>query len=365
MDITEKMMIKPINIVCPINQLGYGVTSLNIVKKLSTIRNTSLWCIGNPQVTNQEDANIISQCLKNSQFLDFNAPCIKIWHQHDMTQFAGKGKRIGFPIFELDEFSTLEKHHLNSLDSLFVCSEWAKNVALNNLNISKENIHVIPLGVDLSIFRPKEVNNTGKTIFFNCGKWEIRKGHDIIPEIFTKAFDEKDDVELWMMCQNPFLTENDETLWRNLFLKSKLGNKIKFINRVNTQEEVYNIMSQTDCGLFPARAEGWNLELLEMMACGKHVIATNYAAHTEFCNKDNCYLINIDTIETAYDGQWFHGTHGKWATLNKNQIDQAIEHCRTIHSLKQSGNLQKNTFGISTSNHFTWDNSVENILHYV
>jgi glycosyltransferase involved in cell wall biosynthesis len=352
------------NIVAPINQLGYGVTGLNIVKHMAAKRKTSLWCLGQPQVTNQEDANIISQCLKNASFPDFDAPCIKIWHQHDMSQFAGKGRRIGFPIFELDEFNELEKHHLNSLDGLFVCSQWAKNVAINNLTLSPENIHVIPLGVDNVIFKPTSDNGNSKTIFFNCGKWEIRKGHDVIPEIFSQAFNENDDVELWMMCQNPFLKPEEENAWKNLYLKTKLGSKIRFIDRVNTQQEVYNIMSQTDCGLFPARAEGWNLELLEMMACGKHTIATNCAAHTEFCNDINCRLIDVDSYETAYDGQWFHGTHGKWAKLGKDQIDQTIEHCRAIHSLKKSG-LDINRAGVETANTFTWDNSTNHILSHV
>ena len=111
-----------INIIAPINQLGYGITGLNIVKELSRNNHISLFMIGHPQVTNQEDANIISQCIKNSHFFDVNAPCIKIWHQHDMAQFAGRGKRIGFPIFELDKFNDLEKHQLSSLDMIFVCS---------------------------------------------------------------------------------------------------------------------------------------------------------------------------------------------------------------------------------------------------
>lgn len=354
-----------INVISPINQLGYGVTGLNIVKQLSYKRTTSLWCLGQPQVTNQEDANIISQCLKNASFCDFNAPCIKIWHQHDMSQFAGKGQRIGFPIFELDEFSTVEKHHLNSLDKLFVCSEWAKNIAINNLDLSPDNIHVIPLGVDSDVFKPKIVEDNDKTIFFNCGKWEIRKGHDVIPEIFSQAFNEDDNVELWMMCQNPFLKPEEEQAWRNLYLKTKLGNKIKFIDRVNTQQEVYNIMLKADCGLFPARAEGWNLELLEMMACGKHTIATNYSAHTQFCNNNNCNLIDIDDHESAYDGHWFHGTHGKWAKLGQNQIKQAAEYCRSIHEAKKSGNLRQNESGITTAINFSWENSVNKILNYV
>ena len=66
-------------------------------------------------------------------------------------------------------------------------------------------------------------------------------------------------------------------------------------------------MSQTDCGVFPARAEGWNLELLEMMSCGKNVIATNYSSHTEFCNSENCMLVETTELEDAHDGKWFRG----------------------------------------------------------
>jgi hypothetical protein len=49
-----------INVVAPINQLGYGITGLNVVKTLNQDNNISLFMIGQPQVTNQEDADIIS-----------------------------------------------------------------------------------------------------------------------------------------------------------------------------------------------------------------------------------------------------------------------------------------------------------------
>ena len=124
-----------INVISPINQLGYRITGLNIVKNLAINNDISLFMIGQPQVTNQNDADVISKCINNARFFDYNAPCIKIWHQHDMAQFAGMGTRIGFPIFELDTFNELEKHQLNSLDKIFVCSNWAKTIILNNINI--------------------------------------------------------------------------------------------------------------------------------------------------------------------------------------------------------------------------------------
>lgn len=351
-----------INILSPINQLGYGITGLNIVKELSKNNTVSLFMIGQPQVTNQNDADIISSCISNSRFFDYNAPCIKIWHQHDMAQFAGRGIKIGFPIFELDTFNDLEKHQLNSLDKIFVCSGWAKDIITNNLQISSDNVFVIPLGVDNNIFKPSSVPDNSTTRFFNCGKWEIRKGHDVLVDWFNSAFKEDDNVELYMMCENPFLSESETKEWHTLYKNSKLGSKIHLIPRQNTQEEVYNIMNQMHCGIFPSRAEGWNLELLEMMACGKKVITTNYSAHTEFCNNTNSLLIDTPDREKAYDGKWFHG-QGSWAKLTQDCKDKAIHYMKAIHDMNMGSGLYPNSQGITTAKEFTWENTVRRIIN--
>lgn len=352
-----------INIIGPINQLGYGITCLNVVKSLSKIVKTAYFPIGQPQVTNKEDAEIIQQCIHNAQMLDFDAPCVKIWHQHDMTQFAGKGLRIGFPIFELDEFSKVEKHHLSSLDKIFVCSNWAKNIILNSISINENNVHVIPLGVDQTIFNQSNITS-GTTKFYNCGKWEIRKGHDILVELFNNTFNENDNVELYLMCDNPFCSESETKEWVDLYKKSKLGNKIHLIPRQNTQQEVYNIMKQMHCGIFPARAEGWNLELLEMLSCGKYAITTNYSAHSDFCNANNAYLVNIDELEPAYDGKWFHG-QGKWAKIGQKQKQDFATSLRDFYNKHQSGNMPVNQNGIDTAKQFSWNNTAKEILNAI
>ena len=353
-----------INLLSPINQLGYGITGLNITKSLNSMTDVALWCIGQPQVATEEDANIIRRCLSRAQFFDPNAPCIKIWHQHDMAQFVGRGKRIGFPIFELDKFNDLEKHNLNSLDCIFVCSLWAKNIILNHINIDPNLVHVIPLGVDLSIFEPTEQLPSPITKFYNCGKWEIRKGHDILVEIFNQAFEPNDNVELILMCDNPFYSEGETKEWINLYKKSKLGNKVSIIPRQSSQKEVYNIMKECHCGVFPSRAEGWNLELLEMMACGKQIITTNYSAHTEFCTTENSFLAPIKETETAYDGKWFHG-QGNWAKIDSSAIEYMIESMRLIHKLQLENNLKVNMCGIETAKKFTWTNSARKIIDVI
>jgi glycosyltransferase involved in cell wall biosynthesis len=354
-----------INIIGPVNNLGYGYTTLNILKKLSP--QVAYWPMGQPSVFTQEDHNVVAHAIQMAKMFDVNAPCLRIWHQHDMAQFVGKGTRIGFPIFELDAFSELEAHHLKSTDKLFVCSHWAKHIIHQELGLEEDRVSVVPLGVDTNLFRPSQDVRTkdNATVFFNCGKWEKRKGHDILAQVFDSAFRTVDNVELWLMCDNPFLSKEQTEEWKNLYRNLEIGHKVRFIDRVGTHQEVYNIMSKVDCGVFPSRAEGWNLELLELMACGKHVITTDYSAHTEFCNEENSMLIPINDTEKAYDGIWFDGNKGEWAHFDADSQYNLISRMRSFHNDKQSGRTKVNVAGIETANNFTWNRTAKEILRHV
>lgn len=349
-----------INLIAPINTLGYGVAGYNILKQLYKIDNSvSLYPISQPQdfSGHELDAAILNQdkCL-------IDRPCVKIWHQNDLTTRVGNGKYIGFPIFELTKFNAKEITSLHHCNKIFVCSKWAKQIILQNTKFKDEDVHVVPLGVDNDIFSPSNVSGRQSTVFLNCGKWEKRKGHDILLECFNNAFSENDDVEMWMMCDNPFIGEGNQS-WQNLYKNSRLGSKVRIIPRQKTHQDVMSIMRQADCGIFPSRGEGWNLELLEMMAMGKHVIATNYSAHTEFCTPVNSRLINIDNLETAFDGVFFDGQCGFWAELAQEQKDATIEHMRDVHTLKQNGQLTINQNGVETGKQFSWKNSAQELIN--
>jgi len=352
-----------INLQAPINQLGYGVAGLNILKALQDKAEVSLFPIGQPQVTSQADADAVRKGMETAKTFDPQAPCVKIWHQNQMAERIGSGKFIGFPIFELDTFSDLEKHHLISCDELMVCSEWAKQVCLDQLYMSPNGhtyldadakVHVVPLGVDAELFPPAPVRQVTKTIFFNCGKWEIRKGHDILINAFKEVLEHGENAELWMMCTNPFNSEEENNKWHELYNHPK----VKLIPRMETQQEVYNIMSQVDCGVFPSRGEGWNLELLEMMAAGKHVVATEYSAHTEFCNEENSYLLPISDVESAFDNKWFFG-QGNWAKINDTEVDMLAKLMQRFIKLSKG---KVNTSGIETAKKFSWQNTAKEII---
>jgi glycosyltransferase involved in cell wall biosynthesis len=349
-----------INLNVPINQTSYGYVSCNIIKELLSLGHDLRHIPIGQNTPDEELIESIRPAAVRWDY-DYDAPCLKIWHQHDLNAFYGRGWRIGMPIFELEEFNPVELHSLKNPDRLFVCSRWAKDVIENNMPGKGLDTHIVPLGVDQSIFKPCPLPDNTKTIFGNFGKFETRKGHDVLPEIFNKAFEKDDDVLLVMMPHNFFLTQEETNEWVRSFKNTKLGDKVVFVNRQKNHSMVYNIMSQIHCGIFPSRAEGWNLEALELLSCGRHLIITNCTAHTEFCNSSNSNLVEMTSgFEPAVDFKFFDGSMN-WRKIGLSEIDQMVEYLRSIHNKNKAGQLDINQEGIETAKKFSWKNTAQTI----
>lgn len=351
----------------PIGYTGYGVVGWNLCKELykqnidTTIFPISAQKFGQLPPLEEPEEQKLLEILVNRKF-DPKASCLKIWHQFDLAERVGTGKYIAFPFFEIDTFVDKEKMHLRVPDQLVVSSEWAKNI-LNQNGINSQ-IDIVPLGVNSEIFNPNLNDQYVKSdsdpyIFICIGKWEIRKGHDILLELFNSAFSTQDNVELWVAASSDKSCFSDKEIseWHGYYSSGPLKNKIKIIPRLPKQTDIAHKIAQADCGIFMSRAEGWNLELLETMSMNKPVITTNYSAHTEFCNKDNAYLVDIESLESAYDGKWFWG-NGNWANIGQKQKDQAIEYMRYVFTNK----IRNNPNGIKTGQKYSWKNSVDCLL---
>jgi glycosyltransferase involved in cell wall biosynthesis len=363
------------NFSAPINSLGYGVCGLNLLLAFEKGGyEPALWPIG-PIEAPPEAHWVIGKAIGRQASYDPKRPSLRLYHQFDLAQHVGKGLRCGYPIFELNRFRSNELHHLENQDVLFVTSKWAADVLVRN-GIPNDVIRVVPLGVDQNIFWARSntpADDSETTTFLTIGKWEVRKGHDILIEAFNKAFDNQSDVKLIMHCFNPCFPTKEQLdryngEWTRMAKSSPLGDKIEVSERrLKSQEEVSALMETADCGVFPSRAEGWGLETAEMMAMGKQVIVTNYSAHTEYCDKINARLIEIDSLEPAHDGVWFHadrweGEPGEWAAMGDGQMDQLVQHLRDIDREKKLGCLGRNRAGLQDMKELTWEQTAKNIV---
>lgn len=349
-----------INLLCPINQLGYGIVGTNIFLNAQKNNNVALWPIG-PVDCEESKIDIIKKSVQNTEYFNYDAPCLKIWHQFDLANSAGKGRKSALTFFETNKIKKNEVHHLNYLDKIFVTSDWAKNVLVSS-GINDSKIKVVKLGVDKNIFQDSKTENNLTTKIVCIGKWEIRKGHDLILDIIEKTFKPEDDFKLIMCCSNPFLDQEEQNHWISFFEKSKFFDKIIVLkDRLRTQADVSRLMSGADVGIFPYRAEAWNLELSEMLSMGKNCIATNYSGPTEYAKDAGAILIDPEGMENAYDGKWFDGS-AEWAKLGKSYTDKFSEALRSIHDKKQKNELKSNIDGINYFNNNTWEKTTDEII---
>jgi glycosyltransferase involved in cell wall biosynthesis len=104
------------------------------------------------------------------------------------------------------------------------------------------------------------------------------------------------------------------------------------------------IYRSCDCFVFPSKAEGWGLPLIEALACGIPVITTFYSGHTEFleCCKDyiadvNFHLEEIKAEDFLRWGYKFNGDPGKWAIPN---IDTISNKMKTVYENKDEWKLK-------------------------
>jgi hypothetical protein len=362
---SRTMLLPPtFSFIAPACRTGYGVVGAHLLREfLAMDTPVAYFPIGqvDPSIAHSEKLDI---ALARQGTFDDRAPSVRLSQQFDLALHVGRGPRIGFPIFELDRFHAAERHHLERQDRILVTCEWARNVLLEN-GIWRTPIDIVPLGVDRSVFSDKVRPATPRgvdTVFMTVGKLERRKGQRELLAAFEAAFSPKDAVKLVLICHNPFVTEATFKAMTAPFRNSRMAARITIVtNPLPTQADLASVMATADCGVFPVRAEGWNLEALEMLSMGKQVIATACTAHTAFMNASNARLIDASALEESVPGE----TRGRWAAWGQSQHDQLVHELREVHRARAAGALGVNTNGIATATAHSWTASARALLHSV
>lgn len=349
-----------LNVMAPINGTGYGVAAKNIIRQLGRPEmelEVSLFPRQNKCLSDNEEELALFQSMgANALEFDYDATTLNIWHEFDLAHRVGNGQYVAFPFFEMTKLSEIARHHLKMPHKVIVASKWARNIVHNN--VDRGQVFVAPLGVDTSIFFPAKPNDDGHYHFFTIGKWEKRKGHDFILRCFDKAFSKQDKVQLHFLTSHFAFPERYTAHWTKMCQSCALHNKVHIVKPMATHKNVADFIRSCHCGLYPSRAEGWNLELLESMACSKPVITTNYSAHTEYVTNKNAFLIETPNLELASDGYYFHGESGEWAELDYDEEECMVEYMRRCFKER----IVENPEGVKTAQEFTWERTASKIL---
>jgi FkbM family methyltransferase len=194
-----------------------------------------------------------------------------------------EGYTIGYNVWETTEYPSDFFNQILKFNEFWVPSEWQKNNLIRQ-GYPEHKIFVVPEGVDVDTFNPTtEKNNDSIFSFLLFGRWEYRKSTKEIIETFVKTFGEDEPVKLVLSVDNVFAKDNlhnTENRLNHYNLKNKNLEVIHFPKR----EEYVNYLRKGHVFVSCARSEGWNLPLIEAMACGTPSIYSNWGAQLQFAN---------------------------------------------------------------------------------
>ena len=261
--------------------------------------------------------------------------------------------RVGYTFFEK---SSLCKNDIVRAKSYFdwvvAGSTWCENV-LKNCGLNQSS--TILQGIDPKRFHAgysEKKQLKDKFVIFSGGKFEFRKGQDLVVRAFKIIQDKYDDVILVNSWFNHWdLSIQTMSMSPHIRFEMPKGDYFKAvhhlltINNVNPEKvivlppidnrQIAEIYRNTDCGLFPNRCEGGtNLVLMEYMACGKPVIASNNTGQMDVLSDSHAILLkdqrplNIKQEDGSLYSSWYESNldeivyHLEWAYQNRDRIKE-------------------------------------------
>jgi glycosyltransferase involved in cell wall biosynthesis len=193
--------------------------------------------------------------------------------------------------------------------------------------IDPVNFHYLPM-------RPDD----GRFIVFSGGKFEYRKGQDLVMAAMRVFMQRHHDVYLacsWMnlwpfslatMTQSPYIefhpTEDEcMTILQRTLEQNGIPAERVYLAPLIDNTVIRQIYQQTDIGIFPNRCEGGNnMVMCEYMACGRTVIASDATGHADIISPSNAFAL------TAYSPILANDAAGQPAGIwHEPSVDELLE----------------------------------------
>ena len=197
------------------------------------------------------------------------------------------GPKIAFNVWESTRQPENFFQQMLKFDEIWVPSEWQRQCTIEQ-GADPNKVVVVPEGVDVHTFYPEEVDkleqyNDGRFKFLLFGRWDYRKSTKEIIETFLKTFGPEEPVDLVVSIDNMWGEEMDgyKTTEERLEAYGLTDPRVKMIH-FPSREDYIKYLKTGHVFVSCARSEGWNLPLIEAMACGTPSIYSECSAQMEF-----------------------------------------------------------------------------------
>ncbi len=173
-------MRTPINLASPIEDgIGYGICGTNLAIELARITEVNITCFVNEARVQRplEMSWLLPRITPTAAGCDPALPTIYV---QDVGDRPPGRPVIMYTCLDTERPAEVRRHCYEQMDVLVGMSSW-NGSAFEAAGFSSH--HVIPQGIDETLFFPRQVARRvfeDRYIFFSGGKFEYRKGQDLV-----------------------------------------------------------------------------------------------------------------------------------------------------------------------------------------
>ena len=247
-------------------------------------------------------------------------------------------------------------------------TEWIAQQAKAS-GIDPARIRVVPHGVDATVFSPNgpryDLPTVNKLAFLFVGGLSFRKGTDVLLKAWRKAFTSADDVVLVLKDHSKDLFYRDDTVRRALGeLKADVdAAQVLHIDGFLPETDLAALYRACDVAVFPYRAEGFCIPILECMASGTPAIVPRFGACLDFCSDETSYFSEFKRIRIPVHRRL---TVALGFTDDVDEVDfcevpvdALVERLRSAAAEPKAARAERSAAGVRVAHErFTWDHAV-------
>lgn len=245
-------------------------------------------------------------------------------------------KRVAFySMYESTLWPPRSIRLLNKAEIVIVPCEWCR-VGLHDSGLTRP-VEVVPLGTDETIFTPTPVSAEGPCVFGAAGRLangSKRKAVNAVLEAFLKEFPDEPDVRLKIKA------------FSDCPPAATIDPRVNVTEKFLTDAQMADWYRSLTCFVSASRSEGWGLNPLEAMFCGRACIAPIYSGHREFLTEDNCY--SLDFKEVPAEEIWTG--HGNWCEPDPRHLQKLM---RSVYKNRQDA-IERGARAHESVRHLTW-----------
>jgi glycosyltransferase involved in cell wall biosynthesis len=193
------------------------------------------------------------------------------------------------PYFAPDSFMQRAYFHYflpraaRAVDGILTISEVSKRLIVSVYGVSPDKVRVVPIGVDVSRFRPLGQSMRKEESYLLCigATWAHKNVHELLSH-----------HEFWSHRYRLLVTAGQGAYRRRLqHLTSQLGiaHRVQFLHFLDEREMV-RLYQGASALVYPSLMEGFGIPPLEAMACGVPVIASDIEVFREIYGEIPIYV---------------------------------------------------------------------------